>query len=141
MKLLILGCGRVGGALACMFSREGHDVTIMDRDVESFRRLDPDYKGKKSLGNVIDEDMLLAAGLADSDAVIAVTNGDNTNIMAVEIAKVKFKVPRALARIKDPLRAKTYREFGISTICHTEIIAKIVRDAVLNNKEGDLLCM
>ena len=140
MKILILGCGRVGGMLAGLFSRDGHDVTIVDREVESFRRLDPAYKGQKVVGNVIDDDTLIRAGIQQADIVTAVTNGDNTNIMAAQIAQVKFNVPHVLARINDPLRAKTYHEFGINTICHTLIIAKMMEEALLKGTEGDLLC-
>jgi len=140
MKILVLGCGRVGGMLASLFSRDGHDVTIVDRDVDSFRRLTPDFRGRKVVGNVIDDDALIRAGIEKADIVAAVTNGDNTNIMAAQIAQVKFNVPHVLARINDPLRAQTYHDFGLNTICHTTIIARMMEEALLQGKEGDLLC-
>lgn len=133
MKVVILGCGRVGSTIASTMSREGHDVTIIDRNPDSFKRLASDYTGATIVGNGIDEDTLNKADLSHADAFVAVTNGDNRNIMSVQLAKVKFKVPKVLARIYDPIRAAAYAELGIETICTTCIGAGLIRDMLLDN--------
>lgn len=130
MKVVILGCGRMGSTIAYNMSQNGHDVTIMDMDPGAFRRLPADYKGAKVVGNGIDEDSLRKAGLETADAFVAVTNGDNRNIMSVQIAKVRFNVPKVLARIYDPIRASAYAEMGIETVCTTCIGAGIIQDRV-----------
>jgi trk system potassium uptake protein TrkA len=134
VKVVILGCGRVGAAVASTMSREGHDVTIIDQTPDSFRRLSRDFGGKTLVGNGLDEDTLRKADTQHADAFVAVTNGDNRNIMSVELAKVRFKVPRVVARIYDPIRASAYAELGIETICTTCIGAGVVRDMVLGNE-------
>lgn len=134
MKVVILGCGRVGSTIASVMSREGHDVTIIDQNIDAFRRLASDFTGKKIVGNGIDEDTLRRAELDRADAFIAVTNGDNRNIMSVQIAKVRFKVPKVIARIYDPIRAAAYSELGIDTICTTCVGAGLIRDKVLGKE-------
>lgn len=128
MHVVILGCGRVGAMLASMLEDEGHTVGIIDRDPEAFRRLSWEFQGKTILGIGIDEDILRKAGIERAGGFAATTNGDNTNIMSAQIAKVKFKVPRVIARIYDPLRAEAYRELGIDTISPTLIGAGLCLD-------------
>lgn len=136
MNVIILGCGRVGSTLAGSMSRNGHNVTIIDRKSESFRRLGPSFTGTTVLGNGIDAEVLKKAGIETADAFIAVTNGDNTNIMSVQIAKEKFSVQRVLARIYDPIRACAYQELGVETICTTVIASRLINDRILNNELG-----
>jgi trk system potassium uptake protein TrkA len=131
VKVVILGCGRVGSTIASTMSKEGHDVTIIDRNSDSFRRLSPDYVGKTIVGNGIDEDTLRRADVEHADAFVAVTNGDNRNIMSVQLAKVRFKVPKVVARIYDPIRASAYSELGIDTLCTTCLGAGVLRDKIL----------
>jgi len=131
MKVIILGSGRVGSALAREMDRLGHDVTVIDHNAESFRRLGRSYKGKTVLGNGLDQDVLKRAGLGEADAFVAVTQGDNRNIMSVQIAKEIFGVKRAVARINDPIRAYAYSELGIDTICIASIGAGLLRDFLL----------
>ena len=133
MKVVILGCGRVGATIASTMSREGHDVTIIDQNPDSFRRLAADYAGKTITGNGIDEDTLRRADVQHADAFVAVTNGDNRNIMSVQLAKVRFKVPKVVARIYDPIRASVYAGMGIETICTTCVGAGLIRDKVLGH--------
>jgi trk system potassium uptake protein len=128
MHVVILGCGRVGAMLASMLEDEGHSVGIIDRDPEAFRRLSPGFRGKTILGIGIDEDVLKKSGIERASGFAATTNGDNTNIMSAQIAKVKFKVPRVIARIYDPLRAEAYRELGIDTISPTLMGAGLCLD-------------
>ena len=99
MKVVILGCGRVGSTIATTMSREGHEVTVIDQNPDSFRRLSHGYSGKTVLGNGIDVDTLRRAAVDKADAFVAVTNGDNRNIMSVQMAKVLFNVPNLVARI------------------------------------------
>lgn len=132
MRIVILGCGRVGSALALFMSREGHDVVIIDRDSSAFRRLPRAFKGRTVRGVGIDEEILRDAGIEAADAFVAVTNGDNTNIMAAQIAKVRFQVPRVVARLYDPVRASAYREMNIETLCTTTIGAGIIQDLLLD---------
>ena len=135
MKIVILGCGRVGALLANMFDRAGHDVTIIDKNPDAFGRLDPGYDGEKIIGMGMDEEVLQRAGLNSADAFIAVTNGDNTNVMAGQIAQRRFEVPRVIVRLYDPIRAQTYREFGLEVICTSLIGAGVVRDLLLGEPQ------
>ncbi len=119
MRVVILGCGRVGAHLAKTMAAGGHQVTVIDRDSASFARLGPDFAGDLVLGIGIDEDVLRRAGIEQADAFVAVTNGDNTNVMAAQVAKKIFQVPRAICRIYDPLREDLYRTLGLETFCPT----------------------
>lgn len=138
MKIVILGCGRVGSTIATTMSMEGHDVTIIDRNVDSFRRLTSDFTGLKVVGNGIDEDTLRRAEVDKADAFVATTNGDNRNIMSVQMAKVRFNVGKVVARIYDPNRAAAYAELGIDTICTTCVGAGLMRDMILGQPFGDI---
>src|SRR2546423_13057939 len=128
VKIVILGCGRVGATLATMLDRAGHQVSIIDYSNESFRRLDPKFGGETLIGNGVDEEILMRAGIKDADAFIAVTNGDNRNIMASQIAKEIFNVKKVICRIYDPIRESTYSELGLETFCPTKIGAQILFD-------------
>jgi trk system potassium uptake protein len=132
MRVVILGSGRVGSTLALMLDSEGHDVSIVDMDRSAFRRLGEDFRGRAIFGIGISADVLREAGIEKADAFLAVTNGDNTNIMAAQVAKTIFKVPRVMARIYDPLRAEVYREVGVETLCITTLGAGIFHDRLLD---------
>ena len=131
MHVIIVGCGRVGSQLAQILSSEGHNVVIIDKKADSFKRLGPDFNGITITGVGFDPDILKRAGIERADSVAAVTNGDNSNIMVSEIAKKIYKVPRVLTRIYDPLRADIYKKFGLNTIGTTTIVAQIFRSAIL----------
>lgn len=134
MKVVILGCGRLGAHLARRMDREGHQVTVIDRVGESFARLGADFRGVMVLGTGIDEDILRRAGIENADAFIAVTNGDNTNAMAGEIARLVFKVPKVIARMYDPVREDTYQTLGLmETVCPTIIGSDKIHDLVTGN--------
>lgn len=137
MKIVILGCGRVGAALAQLMAGEGHDVTIIDQDSAAFNRLGEGFPREKMvLGNGADEDVLKRAGIKRADAFIAVTNGDNRNILAAQVAQHIFQVPKVMCRIYDPIRQETYNAMGLESICPTIIGAKLFRDAMLNPVTG-----
>ena len=138
MKVVILGCGRVGSTIATNMSREGHEVTIIDQNPDSFRRLPSDFNGKTVAGNGIDADTLRRADVEHADAFVATTNGDNRNIMSVQLAKVRFKVPKVIARIYDPIRSAAYAELGVQTLCTTCVGAGMIRDMVLGQPFQDM---
>jgi trk system potassium uptake protein TrkA len=129
-KIVIMGCSRTGGRLASLLDAEGHKVTILDTDAYSFRRLSPDYKGKALVGNGIDQESLKKAGIEDAEVFIAVTQGDNRNIMAAQMAKHIFNVPRVICRIYDPLRQEIYQTLGLETISPTTIFADMLKKRV-----------
>lgn len=132
MNVVVVGCGRVGARLANTLDQSGHSVSIVDLQPSAFRRLSQDFSGQTVIGTGIDEDVLKAAGIEDADAFIAVTNGDNTNIMAAQIAQVVFNVPHVTARIYDPVREDTYRRMGINTICPTTTIASLIMSTIFS---------
>ena len=140
MKLLIVGCGRVGSQIAADMDRSGHQVVIIDRDPNQFSRaasrgvLTTDFKGDQVVGNGTDADVLRRAGIEDADGFVAVTEGDNRNIMAAQVAMHVFKVPRVVARIYDPERAEAYEKLGLHTICPTIEGAKHIEKTLLDSK-------
>ncbi len=133
MKIVILGCGRVGAALASKMDREGHIVSIIDGSSEAFNRLDAGYKGETIVGNGVDEDILRRAGIETADAFAAVTNVDNRNIMASQIAKEIFQVKKVLCRIYDPMRGETYRDLGLEIFSSTSVIAQLFFEAFVGD--------
>jgi trk system potassium uptake protein len=128
VRIVIVGCGRVGSTLARRMVQEGHQVAIVDENVSSFARLGEDFEGQMVVGSGIDEEVLRRAGIEQADCFASVTNGDNRNIMAAQIAKEVFKVGRVITRIYDPIRADVYRELGLETICPTTIGAGLVHE-------------
>ncbi|TMC20659.1 MAG: TrkA family potassium uptake protein [Chloroflexi bacterium] len=136
MKIVILGCGRVGATLATMLDRAGHQVSIIDYSNESFRRLDPKFGGETLVGNGVDEEILTRAGIKDADAFAAVTNGDNRNIMASQIAKEIFNVKKVVCRIYDPMRQSTYNELGLETISPTIVGAQMMFEALTHDRQN-----
>ena len=130
MHIVILGCGRVGAALATKLDKAGHTVTIIDTSNDSFQRLSPEFRGDKVVGNGIDEEILKRAGITKADAFAAVTNGDNRNIMASQIAKEIFHVKKVVCRIYDPLRQRTFGELGLEAICPTTVVADMLLDSL-----------
>ncbi len=128
MKAIIMGCGRVGARLAGLLDADGHSVTILDTDTYSFRRLPPTFKGNALVGNGLDQEVLKRAGIEEADAFVATTQGDNRNIIAAQIAKHVFNVPKVVSRIYDPLRQELYSTLGLETISPTTIFAQILRE-------------
>src|SRR5712692_629154 len=137
LRLVIVGCGRVGSQIASDMDKSGHDVVIIDRDPNQFSRaatrgvLTVDFRGDQVVGNGTDADVLRRAGIENADGFVAVTEGDNRNIMAAQIAKHVFKVPRVVARIYDPERADAYEKLGLHTICPTLEGAKHIEKTLM----------
>jgi trk system potassium uptake protein TrkA len=116
VKVVIIGCGRVGSGLANSLSDEGHDVVIIDKSKRAFRRLSDGYNGRTIVGSGFDRDALAQAGARDADALAAVTSGDNSNILCARIARENYGIPNVVARIYDPRRAEIYQRLGIPTV-------------------------
>jgi trk system potassium uptake protein TrkA len=116
VHIVIMGCGRVGAALAMALEERGHSVAIIDQLAEAFRRLDPAFEGKKVTGLGFDRDTLTQAGIEDAYAFAAVANGDNSNIVAARVVRETFGVQNVVARIYDPHRAEIYQRLGIPTV-------------------------
>ncbi len=116
MHVIVVGCGRVGSSVALKLTADGHDVIVIDRKAEAFRRLGSDFTGKTLVGVGFDRDVLMAAGITAECAVAAVTSGDNSNILIARVARETFGVGHVVARIYDPLRASIYQRLGISTV-------------------------
>jgi trk system potassium uptake protein len=131
MRYVIVGCGRVGSALAKLLDSDGHEVIVVDENAAAFKRLGSKFRGHEVVGTGIDYDVLKRAGAAGADGFVAVTNGDNRNIMAALIAQRMFKIKRIVARIYDPPRGQMYRELGVQTVCPTTVGAKLIRDVLI----------
>jgi len=134
MNIMIVGCGRVGSQLAVLLSQEGHNVTIIDKNVDSFKRLGGTFNGVTAVGNAFDEKLLRELKIDKQDAFVSVTSGDNTNLMASQIARKMFKVPRVIARVYDPQRADIYKKFDLDIISGTVLVAAMIRDKIIENR-------
>ena len=131
MNIIIMGCGRVGAQLAELLDRDGHKVTVLDVEQYSFRRLPENFGGTALVGDGTDEDALKKAGIEDADVFVSVTQGDNRNVMAAQIAKHIFNVPKVVCRIYDPLREQMYSVLGLETMSPTIVGAQLLRDMIL----------
>lgn len=134
MHVVIVGCGRVGSSLGRELAGAGHTVSVIDRKPEAFARLGEDFSGQKIVGIGFDHDTLIRAGIEKADALAAVTNGDNSNILVARVAREKFGINRVVARIYDPKRAEIYERLGIATVATVKwtaerILRRILPDA------------
>ncbi len=132
MRIVIVGCGRVGAQLASLLSLENHAVAIVDRDVKAFERLAPNFHGQRITGVGFDREVLRQAGIERADAFVSVTSGDNTNIVAALMARREFHVPNVVTRVFDPQRAEIYRRFGIPTISPTTWAATEIKEMLVH---------
>ncbi len=132
MRVVIVGCGRVGATLATDLSVQGHNVAVIDQDPKAFVRLGKAYKGTRVEGIGFDREVLVEAGIERADAFASVTSGDNTNVISAMIARNIFRVPKIVARIADPLRAEIYRRLGIPTISPTVWGANEIRELLIH---------
>jgi trk system potassium uptake protein len=134
MHIIIVGCGRVGSELAEFLSSEGHDVVIIDREEHRFNRMGKTFNGITMAGNGFDIELLKNAGIEKCDAFCAITDSDNTNLVAAQVAKEMFKVPKAIARVYDPTRAHIYESLGLSIISGTMLFAARIRDKIIESR-------
>ena len=128
MNIVIMGCGRLGAELAKLLDAEGHKVTIMDTDANSFDILPSDFGGTAFLGDAIDEEMLKKAGIAQAEAFIAVTRDDDKNAMTAQIAKQIFNVPKVICRMYDPLRAEFFESLDLEAISPILLFVQLVKE-------------
>jgi trk system potassium uptake protein TrkA len=131
MRYLIVGCGRVGSTLAKLLDADKHEVIVVDENPGAFKRLGQKFNGHVVVGTGIDYDVLKRAGAQTADGFIAVTQGDNRNIMGALIAQRMFGIKKIVARIYDPARGAMYRDLGIDTVCPTTVGAKMIRDMLM----------
>jgi len=122
MRVIIVGSGRVGAGIASQLAEEGHEVVILDTRTESFRRLAPGFSGQALRGDGTDTSVLERAGARECEWFFALTNGDNRNILAAQLAKQAFGIPHVLCKINDQVRSKAYASLGIDTINRTEMM-------------------
>jgi trk system potassium uptake protein TrkA len=137
VHVVIMGCGRVGSALARGLEKLGHDVAVIDRDPGAFRRLAADFGGKKVTGIGFDRDTLIEAGIDEADAFAAVSSGDNSNIIAARVARETFGVDNVVARIYDANRAAVYQKLGIPTVATVrwtadQVIRRLIPEGLLS---------
>jgi trk system potassium uptake protein len=133
MRIIIVGCGRVGARVAAELDKVGEHVTVIDTNPRAFSRLPTDFGGESVRGNGTDEDIMRSAGAEQADLVMTLTEGDNRNALSAQLAKHTFGVPRVIAKINDPLRGEAYRALGLETICRTIILGDAL---VLAAREG-----
>jgi trk system potassium uptake protein len=137
MFVLIVGCGRVGSAIAKRMIKEGHEVSVLDESEEAHAMLDHDLEqtwedsgGRFTVGTALEIEALDAAGIQQADVVVCSTDGDNTNIVVAQIAKKRFQVPKVVVRVLDPYRADWYRQQGLATVCPTQVAIEMLTEAV-----------
>ncbi len=135
MRFLIMGCGRVGSGLARSLTDEGHDVTIMDVRQDAFRRLTARFRGNAIIGDGLDSAALQRAGIENTDVFVSVTQGDNRNLMAAQVAKHIFKVPRVIARVYDDSRADVFQELGLETLSSPRFVTGLMREMIFDEAD------
>src|ERR671923_1770439 len=147
MNVVIMGCGRVGAQLTVELAKSGHQVAIIDKRKEAFDRLPPGFHAKTVVGLGFDRDVLEEAGIKEADAFVAVSNGDNSNIVSARVALETYHVPRVIARIYDSRRAEIYERLNIPTVATTRWGVKQIQLMLFHDREeiretlggGDLL--
>ncbi len=135
MQVVIIGCGKVGAKFAQVLSEEGNEIVIVSNDPKAFKNLPPDFDGVTLTGVPIDQDVLKMAGIEIADVLVAVTEDDNVNIMVCQVAKEIFKVPKVVARIYNPAREHVFHQFGLETICPTDVTVNVMRAMLESNDD------
>lgn len=126
MKIVIVGAGRVGSVLAEAYDAAGHDVVVLDLSARAFDRLPAEFRGHAVRGDGTDEDTLRRAGATDADVFLALTEGDNRNVMAAQVAAEKLGIAKVVAKINDPVRAAAYADLGVAALCRTTLQADAI---------------
>ena len=138
MRITIIGCGRVGSRLAERLSKGGHEISIIDEHRDAFRRLNTSFPGNSFQGSGLDPAFLERTGATRADIVFALTGGDNRNLMIAQLFKHQYGVMRSVARLHDPVRAATYRELGVETLCTTTVLEGLLELYVNHGDFPDL---
>ena len=133
MKVIIMGCGRIGSQVSHLLVKHGHAVTVIDHDANALARLGSDFKGRIVNGLGFDKNVLLEAGIETAEGFVAASSSDNANIVAARIARNIFRVPRVVARLYDPVRAEVYQRLGLTTISSTAWGAERIVEVVTHN--------
>ncbi|MDI6782620.1 MAG: TrkA family potassium uptake protein [bacterium] len=136
MRIVILGCGRVGARLASVLDAEGHTVAVIDENRQAFQHLDEKFNGLMIIGHGFDDQAIKEAAVDKADAFVAVTDSDNVNLMAVQMAKEKFGITRSIARVYDPKRAAAFKEIGITTVCPTIMMTEMLKETLFPKTMG-----
>ena len=143
MFVLIVGCGRVGSAIAKRMTRQGHEVSVLDESPEAHALLEHDMDqtwedagGRFTVGTALEVEALTEAGIEQADVVVCSTNGDNTNIVVAQLAKKRFQVPKVVVRVLDPYRAEWYHQQGLHTVSPTQIAIDMLSEAVIGDPEA-----
>jgi trk system potassium uptake protein TrkA len=123
VKIVIVGCGRVGAVLAEGLDSAGHEVIVVDLSTRAFDRLSGEFRGQAVRGDGTDEDTLRRVGAVGADVFLALTEGDNRNVMAAQVAVENLAIQKVVAKINDPVRAAAYAELGITTVCRTTMLS------------------
>ena len=139
MHVIIVGCGRVGSELAKLLAGEGHNVIVVDRNPASFERLGGTFNGLTVVGNGFDLSLLKQTGIEKADVFCSLTNGDNTNLVSAQVAKRIFNVPKVIARVYDPQRARIYSALGLDIISGTILFAAMLRDKIIESRFSSYL--
>ena len=135
MHIVIVGCGRVGAALTVQLAKGGHSVAIIDKREDAFDRLPPGFDAKTVVGTGFDREVLEEAGIKEAGAFVAVTNGDNSNIVSARVAREHFHVPKVIARIYDPQRAEIYERLNIPTVASARWAATQIQFLLFHGRE------
>jgi trk system potassium uptake protein TrkA len=136
MRVIVVGCGRVGARVAAELDQRGEHVTVIDINARAFSRLPPNFGGETVRGNGTDEDVMRSAGAEQADVLMTLTEGDNRNALGAQLGKHTFGIPRVIAKINDPVRADAYRALGLETICRTIILGDALVTATLDGSEA-----
>ncbi len=131
MDVVIFGCGRTGSTLALQLSTLGHQVTIIEQNPVALRRLGAEHSCRVVIGSGLDDDILLQAGIEKASVFFALTRGDNTNLMAGQVVKLRFNVPKVCIKVADPLRADAYRKLGYHCITPSALTAGMMKDWII----------
>jgi trk/ktr system potassium uptake protein len=130
MKALVIGCGRVGSTIALTLHKEGWEVTVVDENEDALSRLGESWRGAFVVGHGMDTDLLREAGIEDADAVVATTDGDNTNIVIGQVAQKRFDIGCVVVRLLDPARAEFYASRGMRIVCPTSVAIDALMETV-----------
>ncbi|MFN8381900.1 MAG: TrkA family potassium uptake protein [Anaerolineales bacterium] len=133
MKVIIMGCGRVGSQVSLLLARQGHEVIVIDHDANALSKLGTDFKGRVVRGVGFDRKVLIEAGVETAEGFVSASASDNANIVAARIARNIFRVPRVVARLYDPVRAEIYQRLGLTTISSTAWGAERIVEVVTHN--------